>query len=75
MTRGCCEMHRSSPGSISIRSDRVLRAVLRVRLGLIGAQTLVIGVGVGSVSLSPRGAWSMPSDAFAAAWMRKIETL
>ena len=33
------------------------------------------GVGVGSVSLSPRGAWSMPSDAFAAAWMREIETL
>jgi NAD+ synthase (glutamine-hydrolysing) len=31
------------------------------------------GPKVGSVSLSPRGDWRMPSDATAAAWLREIE--
>lgn len=30
---------------------------------------------VGSCSLSPRGDWRMPSDAFAAEWLRECETL
>jgi NAD+ synthase (glutamine-hydrolysing) len=33
------------------------------------------GPKVGSVSLSPRGDWRMPSDATAAAWLREIEAL
>ena len=31
------------------------------------------GPGVGSVSLSPRGAWHMPADASAAAWLQDAE--
>ena len=33
------------------------------------------GVGVGSVGLSPRSAWRMPSDAAATAWLSEAETL
>ncbi len=33
------------------------------------------GPKVGSVSLSPRGDWKMPSDAIAALWMRQAENL
>lgn len=33
------------------------------------------GVKVGSVGLSPRGEWQMPSDASAALWMREIENI
>lgn len=33
------------------------------------------GPKVGSVTLSPRGDWRMPSDASAALWMKEIETL
>lgn len=33
------------------------------------------GPKVGSVSLSPRGDWRMPSDASAAAWLREVEEL
>ena len=33
------------------------------------------GVKVGSVCLSPRGDWRMPSDASAAVWLREIEML
>ena len=33
------------------------------------------GVKVGSVCLSPRGDWRMPSDASGAAWLREIEKL
>ena len=33
------------------------------------------GVKVGSVCLSPRGDWRMPSDASAAAWLRRAEAL
>lgn len=33
------------------------------------------GVKVGSVCLSPRGDWRMPSDASAAIWLRELETL
>ena len=33
------------------------------------------GVGVGSIGLSPRGAWSMPSDAQSALWLEECETL
>jgi NAD+ synthase (glutamine-hydrolysing) len=33
------------------------------------------GIKVGSVSLSPRGDWRMPSDASAAAWLRELEKL
>ncbi len=33
------------------------------------------GVQVGSIAFSPRGAFSMPSDATAAAWLREIDTL
>ncbi len=33
------------------------------------------GVGVGSVSLNPRGAWAMPSDATAALWLAECEKL
>jgi NAD+ synthase (glutamine-hydrolysing) len=32
------------------------------------------GPKVGSVSLSPRGDWRMPSDATAAAWLRELDT-
>ncbi|MDY4587968.1 MAG: NAD(+) synthase [Oscillospiraceae bacterium] len=33
------------------------------------------GVKVGSVTLSPRGDWRMPSDACAALWLKELETL
>lgn len=33
------------------------------------------GVKVGSVTLSPRGDWRMPSDASAALWMKELEEL
>jgi NAD+ synthase (glutamine-hydrolysing) len=33
------------------------------------------GPKVGSVSLSARGDWRMPSDAVAAEWLREVETL
>ena len=33
------------------------------------------GVGVGSIGLSPRGAWAMPSDAQSALWLEECETL
>lgn len=33
------------------------------------------GVKVGSICLSPRGDWRMPSDASAAAWLRRAEQL
>ena len=33
------------------------------------------GVAVGSVGLSPRGGWQMPSDAVSALWMSEIDTL
>ena len=31
------------------------------------------GPAIGTVSLSPRGAWSMPSDAIAAEWLAELE--
>jgi NAD+ synthase (glutamine-hydrolysing) len=33
------------------------------------------GVKVGSVSLSPRGDWRMPSDATARIWLAELENL
>ena len=33
------------------------------------------GPQVGEISLSPRGAWKMPSDAASALWLGVIETL
>ena len=33
------------------------------------------GPKVGSVSLSPRGDWRMPSDALASVWLREVEAL
>ena len=33
------------------------------------------GVRIGSIALSPRGAWQMPSDAAAAEWLREIEEI
>jgi NAD+ synthase (glutamine-hydrolysing) len=33
------------------------------------------GVKVGSVGLSPRGDWQMPSDAACALWMAEIEAI
>jgi len=33
------------------------------------------GPKVGSVSLSPRGGWQMPSDAVAALWLKELEAL
>ena len=33
------------------------------------------GPKVGSVSLSPRGDWRMPSDAAAALWLRELDCL
>jgi NAD+ synthase (glutamine-hydrolysing) len=33
------------------------------------------GVAVGSIGLSPRGAWTMPSDAQSALWLEECETL
>ena len=33
------------------------------------------GPKVGSVTLSPRGDWRMPSDASAVAWLAELDTL
>ena len=33
------------------------------------------GVRVGSVALSPRGAWKMPSDAVSKIWLEELENL
>ncbi len=35
----------------------------------------VDGPAVGSVTLSPRGGWQMPSDAVSAAWLREVDEL
>ena len=61
------------------RYDReTLRRWLRVFVERFFSQqfkrsTLPDGPKVGSVSLSPRGDWRMPSDASAAAWLRELE--
>ena len=33
------------------------------------------GVKIGSIALSPRGDWRMPSDASAAVWLKALEPL
>ncbi|EJW98753.1 glutamine-dependent NAD+ synthetase, partial [gut metagenome] len=33
------------------------------------------GPKIGSISLSPRGVWRMPSDAMATVWLNEIESL
>ena len=33
------------------------------------------GVKVGTVSLSPRGDWRMPSDSSVALWLKQVENL
>ena len=33
------------------------------------------GAKVGTINLSPRGDWRMPSDAMATVWLKEIETL
>ena len=33
------------------------------------------GPAIGSISLSPRGAWQMPSDASSALWLRAVEEM
>lgn len=33
------------------------------------------GIKIGTVALSPRGGWQMPSDAYAAEWLREIENI
>lgn len=61
------------------RYDRpTLRRWLRVFLERFFAQqwkrsVMPDGPKVGSVSLSPRGDWRMPSDATAAAWLRELD--
>ena len=56
----------------------VIRGWLRVFLRRFFAQQfkrscLSDGPAVGSVGLSPRGGWSMPSDAAVAAWLAEVE--
>jgi len=58
--------------------EAVLRRWLRVFLERFFAQQFKRSVApdgpkVGSVSLSPRGDWRMPSDATAAAWLRELD--
>jgi NAD+ synthase (glutamine-hydrolysing) len=58
--------------------DAALRRWLRVFLERFFAQQFKRSVApdgpkVGSVSLSPRGDWRMPSDATAAAWLRELD--
>jgi len=33
------------------------------------------GPAIGSIGLSPRGAWQMPSDASSALWLRAVEEM
>jgi NAD+ synthase (glutamine-hydrolysing) len=59
--------------------DAELRRVLRVFIERFFAHqfkrsVLPDGPKVGSVSLSPRGDWRMPSDASAAMWLRELES-
>ena len=66
--------------AFAARYDRsVLRRWLRVFVERFFAQQYKRSVApdgpkVGSVSLSPRGDWRMPSDASAAAWLRELDS-
>ena len=60
--------------------DRVILHWLRVFCTRFFAQQfkrscLPDGPKVGSVSLSPRGDWQMPTDAFCTAWLRQIDEI
>ena len=46
-----------------------------VQAELIKRSCLPDGVKVGSVTLSPRGDWRMPSDASAALWLEEVNRL
>ncbi|MEG1587547.1 MAG: NAD(+) synthase [Bacteroidales bacterium] len=63
-----------------IHSDEVIKKWLHIFFRRFFAQqfkrsSMPDGPKVGSVSLSPRGDWRMPSDASAAVWLREIENL
>jgi len=64
----------------SVYDDETLKKWLKVLLRRFFSQQfkrscLPDGPAVGSVSLSPRGAWQMPSDATSALWLVEAETL
>ena len=63
-----------------VYSDDVIRHWLRTMVRRFFSQQfkrscLPDGPKVGSVALSPRGDWRMPSDACAAAWLRECDSL
>jgi NAD+ synthase (glutamine-hydrolysing) len=64
----------------SVYDDETLKKWLKVLLRRFFSQQfkrscLPDGPAVGSVSLSPRGAWQMPSDATSALWLAEAERL
>ncbi len=64
----------------NVYDDETLKKWLRVFFRRFFAQQfkrscLPDGPAVGSVSLSPRGAWCMPSDAASALWLAEIDAL
>ena len=71
--------HISDEASLGIRqSPRGLIEILPT-FGPSGKQErlncLPDGPKVGSISISPRGDWRMPSDASSEMWLREVETL
>lgn len=75
----CCAFdgHDSRAG---IYSPKVIKHWLRIFFRRFFAQQfkrscMPDGPKVGSVTLSPRGDWRMPSDASAALWMKEIDSL
>lgn len=61
-------------------SDEIIKKWLKVYVGRFFSQQfkrscLPDGPKIGSVNLSPRGAWQMPTDANAALWLDEVERL
>lgn len=78
---GPAKIHRMAAQAFEGRFDaETIRHWLEVFVRRFFAQqfkrsAMPDGPKVGSVALSPRGDWRMPSDATAAAWMRELENL
>lgn len=70
----------SNPSQVCHHDEEEIKKWLQVFIRRFFAQQfkrscLPDGPKVGSVSLSPRGDWRMPSDALACEWLNEVETL
>ena len=76
LRKSCCWPNRLSTGATT--APTILKwltvFVRRFFTQQFKRSAMPDGPKVGSVSLSPRGDWRMPSDASAAAWLREVDT-